>query len=141
MSTSANGTDVIAIKGLIEPVAGSSTYTTAWIYGGDSYSWVAAVTAGAVTGTVDAKIEQASDSSGTGAKDLTGSDITQLTAAGSAVIQFKANDLDNANDFTHFRLSITTSNAADVAGGVVVASCPVNAPLADAAKVDEVVTV
>ena len=140
MNTSAKATDLVSIVGLVEPVAGSSTYTTGWNYAGGSTSWLALVTAGAVTGTVDAKIEQASDSSGTGAKDLTSSDIAQLTAAGSATIEFRANDLDNANDFTHIRLSITTSNAADVAAGALIATCPTNAPLADAAKIDEVVS-
>lgn len=141
MNVSSNASDLISYQGLIEPVAGSSTYTTGWVYAGGSDAWSALVTAGAVTGTVDAKIEQASDSSGTGAKDLTGSDITQLTAAGSALIQFKPGDLDNANDFTHVRLSVTTSNAADVAAGALIGACVRNAPLASGSKVDETVTV
>jgi hypothetical protein len=141
MNVSSNASDLISYQGLIEPVAGSSTYVTGWVYGGSADAFSALVTAGAVTGTVDAKIEQASDSSGTGAKDLTGSDITQLTAAGSALIQFKPGDLDNANDFTHVRLSVTTSNAADVAAGALIGACVRNAPLASGSKVDETVTV
>ena len=138
---SSNATDIISVQGLVEPVAGSSTYTTGWIDAGSCCAWHAVVTSGAVTGTVDAKIEQASDNSGTGAKDLTSSDITQLTAAGSALIQFKPSDLDTANDFNHVRLSITTSNAADVAAGVLSGIHARYAPLAAGSKVDETVTV
>ena len=138
---SANATSLVSTQGLIEPVAGASTYVTGYIDAGSCCAWLAVISAGAVTGTVDAKVQQASDSSGTGVKDLSGSDITQLTAAGSALIQFKAEDLDLANDFTHVRLSITTSNAADVASGSLLGVNARYAPLAAGSKVDETVTV
>lgn len=137
---SANATDIVSVQGLIEPVAGASTYTTSWFDAGDACAWEAIVSAGTVGTSVDAKIEQATDGSGTGAKDLTGAAITQLTAAGSALIQFKAGDLDTANDFTHVRLSITTVGATSVAAGVLQAVNARYAPLAAGAKVDETVT-
>jgi flavin-binding protein dodecin len=142
MNTSANATDSIAVVGLIEPVAGAATYTTVYIDAGSAHAFLATIAVGTAGTSVDAKIEQASDSAGTGVKDLTGAAITQIDGDGeSAVIQFKPADLDTANDFDHFRLSITTVGATAVAGGSVVAVCPRYAPLADAAKIDEVVTV
>ena len=141
MNVSSNASDLITYQGLIEPVAGAATYTTGWVYAGNSDAWSALVSAGTVGTSVDAKIEQASDSSGTGAKDLSGSSITQLVAAGSALIQFKPGDLDNANDFTHVRLSITTVGATTVASGSLTGACVRNAPLASGSKVDETVTV
>ena len=137
----ANSTDQTSTVGVIEPVAGASTYETVYIKASDAYNYKCLVTSGTVGTSVDAKIEQAVDSSGTSVKDLTGSSITQLTAAGSATIQFKASDLDSANNFDYFRLSITTVGASTVAAGVVEAINPRYAPLADAAKIDEVVTV
>ncbi len=141
MNVSSNATDLVSVQGLIEPVAGAATYTTSWFYAGNANAWEAIVSAGTVGTSVDAKIEQASDSSGTGAKDLSGSDISQLTSPGSSLIQFKPADLDNANDFTHVRLSITTVGASSVAAGVLQGACVANAPLAAGAKVDETVTV
>jgi len=141
MNVSSNATDLVSVQGLIEPVAGAATYTTGWIYAGDANAWLALISAGTVGTSVDAKIEQASDSSGTGAKDLSGSDITQLVAAGSALIQLKPADLDNANDFDHIRLSITAVGATSVASGVLQGACVTNAPLAAGAKIDETVTV
>ena len=138
MNVSSNASDLISYQGLIEPVAGSSTYTTGWVYCGGSDAWSALVTAGAVTGTVDAKLEQYDGST---TKDVTGSDITQLAAPGTVIIQCKPGDLDTANDFDRIRLSITTSNAADVAAGALIGACVRNAPLASGSKVDETVTV
>jgi hypothetical protein len=116
MNVSSNATDLVSVQGLIEPVAGAATYTTSWFYAGNANAWEAIVY-------------------------LSGSAITQLVAAGSALIQFKPADLDNANDFTHCRLSITTVGATSVAAGVLQGACVTNAPLAAGAKVDETVTV
>jgi hypothetical protein len=138
---SANATDIVSVQGLIEPVAGAATYTTSWFDAGSCCAWLATIAVGTAGTSVDAKIEQATDVSGTGAKDL-GSGITQIDGDGeSALIQFKPSDLDGANDFTHVRLSITTVGATAVAGGTL---CGVNAryaPLAAGAKVDETVTI
>jgi hypothetical protein len=61
---------------------------------------------------LDAKLEQATDSSGTGAKDITGGAITQLTQAGGdsdkqVIIDVNGKSLDANNDFTHVRLTLT----------------------------------
>ncbi len=59
--------------------------------------------------TVDAKVQQVQDSSGTGAKDITGRAITQIVKATGdnkqALINVKPDDLDTANGFGFVRLS------------------------------------
>jgi len=141
MHVSSNAADLVSVQGIIEPVAGAAAYSTGYFYAGDANAWEAIVTAGTVGTSVDAIIQQASDSSGTGVKTLSGSAITQLTAAGTALIQFKPGDLDNANDFTHVRLTVTTVGATSVAAGVLQGVALAHAPLAAGAKVDETVTV
>jgi len=142
MNVSSNATDLVSTQGLIEPVAGAATYVTAYVYAGLANAWLASINVGTAGTSVNAKIQQASDSSGTGVKDLSGSAITEIDGDGeSAQIQFKPADLDTANDFDHVRLSITTVGATAVAGGSLLAVCPTNAPLAAVAKVDETVTV
>ena len=98
----------------------------------------------AATSTLDAKIEQATDSSGTGAKDITGKAITQLTAAGTdsdkqAVINVFDSELDIVNEFDHVRLSMTVAVAASDAGAVILSQAPVYYPDTAISSLDEVV--
>jgi len=140
---------VMGILGAIDPdVTTASTVTTGWISTSLWQDYMAIVMAGTLgtSATLDAKIEQASDSSGTGVKDLTGSAITQLTQAGTdsdkqAVISFSADDLDIANGFNHFRLSVTLGTATSDLGAIVLGSGCRYGPAADydATTVDEVV--
>jgi len=95
-----------------------STVTTGWYNANDTERISALIAVGtmAATSTLDAKFEQATDSSGTGAKDVSGSDITQLTQAGGdsdkqVIIDVDAANLDIANDFNYVRLSITGATA------------------------------
>ena len=71
---------------LLDPSSqAAGTVTTGWISVANHHGLLAIVQTGVLgTGaTVDAKLQQAQDASGTGAKDLTGKAITQLTQAAS----------------------------------------------------------
>ena len=62
--------------------------------------------------TLDADIQQASDSTGTGAKAITGKSITQLTQAGGngndrVVIEFQSEELNVTAGFRWVRAQIT----------------------------------
>lgn len=115
------------LLGVIDPDAYSAgTVTTGWVAMKDVQSIGAIVAVGTMASgsTVDAKLEQATDSSGTGAKDVTGKAITQLTQAGSdsdkqAIINCTQEELDLANEFDHVRLSITVATAASDAAGFI----------------------
>lgn len=126
-------TDIAAVVAAIDPdVTTASTVTTGWIDASAYDRFLAVVMAGTLgsSATVDAKLEQASDSSGTGAKDITGKAITQMTQAGDdasdkqALINLKQTDLDLANNFTHFRLSVTVGAATSDAGALVLGFFP-----------------
>ena len=139
-----------AVVGAIDPDANTAaTYTTGWIAMSDFQSVMAIVMAGTLgaSATLDAKLEQASDSSGTGAKDITGAAITQLTQAGTdsdkqAVIQCNAEDLDLAGDFTHVRLSMTVAVATSDCSAIVLGFDARYGPASDydLSSVDEIVT-
>lgn len=142
--------DRLAVVGSIDPDAyTASTVTSGWIAAANFERFMAVVMAGTLgsSATLDAKLEQASDGSGTGAKDVTGKAIAQLTQAGTdsdkqAVINLNAEELDIDNGFTHFRLSMTVGTATSDAGAIVIALDPRYAPASDndAASVDEIVT-
>jgi hypothetical protein len=143
--------EIVALCATIDPDATvASTVTSDWVDAGDYEAIMAVVYAGALgsNATVDAKIEQATDSSGSGAKDLTSSDITQLTEAGSdsdkqAIIQFRPDALDMDGLFRFVRLSITVATATSDVGGAVYGVLPRYKPASDSdlASVDEIVTV
>ncbi len=141
--------DRAAIAGSIDPDnASAGTYTTAWVSMATFRSVMAIVAVGVMTssGTLDAKLQQATDSSGTGAKDVTDKDITQLTQAGTdsdkqVVINCRASELDIANGFDHVRLSVTTATAASYVCGILLGMDPAYGVASDndETSVDEIV--
>ena len=145
MNPNIKPSDRAPIVGVIDPDLNTAgTVTTGWISAADFLTFMVIVLAGTLgsSGTLDAKIEEATDSSGTGAQDLTGKAITQLTQAGSdsdkqAVINLFASDLSDG--FTHFRLSMTIATASSDSAGLVLGFDALQAPAADLSSVDEVV--
>lgn len=132
MNTNAKINDQLRVVGAIDPDAyTAATYTTGWIAMASYGAIMAVVMAGDLgsSATLDAKLEQASDGSGTGAKDISGKTITQLTQAGTdsnkqAIIECRADELDVANSFTHVRLSMTVATATSDAGAIVFGAAP-----------------
>lgn len=118
--------EIAAIVGVIDPdVTAAGAVSSDWVNMADFESIMAIAMAGTLgtSATLDAKIQQATDSSGTGVKDVSGKAITQLVKASNddnqAVINCRAEDLDLANDFTHARLTITVGTATSDAAGIV----------------------
>ncbi|MBB2915863.1 hypothetical protein [Cupriavidus alkaliphilus] len=139
-------TETQAVVAAIDPSSqGAGAATTAWVSADDFHAYMAVVAIGAFGSgaTVDAKIQQAKDSSGTGAKDITGKSVTQLVAAGGnnrqAVINFMPEDLDVNNGFTHVRLSVTVGTAASLTAGVLLGVGARQGPPSAAASVAQIV--
>lgn len=149
MNANLLASDDVAVVGVIDPdVTTASTVTTGWIDASTFERFMAIVLAGTLgsSATIDAKLEQATDGSGTDAKDITGKAIAQLTQAGTdsdkqAIINLSADELDVSNDFSHFRLSMTVGTATSDAGGLVLGLDAKfgTASDNDAATVDEIV--
>lgn len=148
MDTNLKPSQRAAIVGAIDPQSASTAKSTGWIHAVDFFAFLALISVGALgtSATVDAKLEQATDNAGAGAKDVTGRSITQLTKAGTddnkqVEINLKQTDLDFANGFEFFRLTITPAVAASLIGGVVLGFDPRYGAASDtdAATVDEIV--
>lgn len=138
---------VAVLAGIIDPDAYAvSTVTTGWV-SMVTYQQIQAIVMAGTLGaaaTIDAKLEQATDASGTGAKDITGKAITQLTQAGGdsdkqAIINLRDDELDVANDFTDVRLSMTIAVLASDASAMILGHNARYKPATDLASVDEVV--
>lgn len=110
-----------AVLATIDPVSqAAGTVTTGWVSMANFHSLVALIDVGVfgASATVDAKLQQAQDNTGTGAKDITNKAITQLVAAGGnnrqAIVETRGEELDVNNGFGFVRLSITVGTAATV---------------------------
>lgn len=108
-----------AVLATIDPASvAASTVVTTWVPIANYHGIVAQLAVGAfgAAATVDAKLRQATDAAGTGAKDIAGKAITQLVAAGGnnrqALIECRSDDLDQTNGFAFVALSVTVGTAA-----------------------------
>lgn len=139
----------VAIAGVIDPDANTAAALTSDYLDmrkfGSAIAIIMAGTLGA-SATLDAKLVQATDSSGTGVKDITGKAITQLTQAGTdddkqAIINCRADELDVDNSFTHVAIVMTTAVATSDSGAILLGLDPRYAPANDndLASVDEIV--
>lgn len=152
MLTHVHAADNVAVVATIDPdVTTASTVTSDWVDASDWHTILAVVMAGTLgtNATVDAKLEQATSAAGAGAKDISGSGITQMTQAGTdqsdtqAVISLQTDALDVDNGFQYVRLSITVGTATSDAGGIVLGVAPRVGPASDndLASVGEIVRV
>lgn len=122
----------LAVLASIDPASiAASTVTSAWVPVTNFLSLLLVVQTGVLgtAATVDAKIQQATDVSGTGAKDLSpGKSITQIVKATGdnkqALLDFRAQDLDAANNFNYVRVSLTVGAAASIVGAVLYGGNP-----------------
>lgn len=119
--------DRASIQAKLDPVSqAAGTVTTGWVSMQTAEQILATLMVGALgaSATVDAKLQQAQDSSGTGAKDIANKSITQLTKAGSndnseVQINCRSEELDVNGGFCFVRLSVTVGTAACLIAAVI----------------------
>lgn len=128
MNINQKASEAIAVVGRIAPISQTAgSVSTGWVAVKNFHQFLAVVQAGVLgtSATLDAKIQQATDSSGTGVKDITGKAITQLVKASNdnneATISFRAADVDTNNSFTHVRLTLTVGTATSLVAAVLMA--------------------
>ncbi len=138
--------EMLAVLGTIDPVSqAAGTVTTGWLDQAVYLSVMAVIQTGVLgaSATVDAKLQQATDSSGTGAKDITGKAITQIVKASGdnkqAIINMKEADLDTEGGFRYVRLSITVGVAASLVGAAVYGAMPRYAAVSNQAATVQVI--
>lgn len=135
MLTNAKVSEQLAVLATIDPVSqAAGTVTTGWIAAANFERFMALIQTGTLgaSATVDAKLQQATDSSGTSAKDVTGKAITQIVKASGdnkqVEINLRADELDMNNSFSYFRLSLTVGTAASLVSAAVFGGVARNLP-------------
>jgi hypothetical protein len=108
----------------------ASTVLTAYVSVKNHLALMAIISTGVLgaSATIDAKLRQAQDNSGTGVKDITGKSITQIVKASGdnkqAIINLKGSDLDVEGGFSFVCLSITVGTAASIVGATLLGAFP-----------------
>ena len=118
MFPNAKGSELLSVLATIDPAAQAvGTVTTGWVSVANHHGFLSLVQTGVLgtSATVDAKLQQALDSSGTSAKDITGKAITQIVKATGdnkqLLINVKPEELDTVNGFGFVRLLLTVGVA------------------------------
>ena len=108
------GSETLSILATIDPASrAAGTATTAWVSVGNFQAFLAVVETGVLraAATLDAKIQQARDDTGTG-------DNKQ------ALINLRPENLDSNNGFAFLRLSLTVEVAASIVAGKLIGVHP-----------------
>lgn len=135
MHVNARLAEILSVLGTIDPVSqGVGTITTGWLSAANHERFLALIQTGVLgaSATVDAKLQQATDNAGTGTKDIVGKAIAQIVKASGdnkqAEINLRAEELDLANGFAYFRLSLTVGVAASLLAASVFGGVAKNGP-------------
>ena len=131
MFPNAKGSELLSILATIDPVSqAAGSVTSGWVSAANFHSFLAVVQTGVMgaSATLDAKIQQAQDNTGTGVKDVTGKAITQIVKATGdnkqAFINLRPEDVDNINGFGFVRVSLTVGVAASIVSGQLIGMNP-----------------
>lgn len=136
MYPNAKGSECLAILATIDPSNQAvGTLNTAWISVANFHGLLALIETGTLgaAATVNAKLQQALDNTGTGAVDITGKAITALTQAGGGsnkqtLINLKPEEMDTIGGFGFVRLSLTVAAAASQTAAQLIGLNPRFAP-------------
>ena len=134
--------DANVVEQVIKPQASAGTLTGTWLDHRTYTKGIGVVYTGTIPGSLDADIRQATDSSGTSAKQLSSSSITQIAATSDnkvVVIEYDTQKLDHANSFYFATVRLVKGNASDVAGALLIRTRAKGMPVTSAS--DEVVEV
>jgi len=139
--------DKVAIGAVLDPVSqAAATVNTGWVSMQIAENLLAILQVGAfgASATVDAKLQQASDSSGTGAKDISGKAITQMVAAGGnnkqVMLNVRSEELDVTNGFCFVRLQVTVGTAATLIAATLLQLDGRYQPIAQPASVTQTIS-
>lgn len=130
--------DGLAVLDAINPVSqAAGAVSTAYLSMAQFQTALATIITGVLgaSATVDAKLQQAQDSSGTAVKDITGKAITQIVKASGdnkiALINVRDTDLDVTNGFTYIRLTVTVAVATSLVAATLEGFVPRYEPPVD----------
>lgn len=134
-TTNSRPSERVSVLATLDPISQSAaTVSTGWIDASQHERFLVLVQTGVLgaSATLDAKLRQATDSSGTSAKDVSGKAITQIVKASGdnkqAEINLRAEELDTNGGFAYFCLTLTVGTAASLIAATVLGFDAKNGP-------------
>jgi hypothetical protein len=135
MFPNAKGSELLAVLATIDPASQPvGAASTGWVPVANYFGFLVQVQTGVLgpSATVDAKLQQALDSSGTGTKDISGKSITQIVKATGdnkqVLVNLKPEELDTVNSFGFVRVTVTVGVAASLTSAQLLGVNPRYAP-------------
>ncbi len=135
MNSNVKLSEKIAILATLDPASvAASTVVSTFVPVANFQSITALIQTGVLgtAATIDAKLRQATDAAGTGAKDVTGKALVQIVKASGdnkqAMIEMRGDDLDATGGFGFVALSVTVGAAASIFGAHVIGTNPRYSP-------------
>lgn len=135
MFPNSKASEMLAILATIDPASqAAGAVSTGWVPVANYLGFLAVVHTGVLgtSATVDAKLQQATDASGTGAKDVPDKALAQIVKATGdnkqALINFRPEDLDTVNGFGFVRVTLTVGAAASITSAQLIGVNPRFAP-------------
>lgn len=136
MLPNAKGSEQLAVLASIDPASqAAGTSNSDWVSCAQFHSLLAFIQTGTMgtNGTLAAKLQQATDASGAGVKDVAGKAITTLEQANNGsnrqvLINVRGEELDTVNGYGFVRLAITTATAASQVAAQIIGVDPRNLP-------------
>ena len=135
MYPNSKASEMLALLATIDPATqAAGAVSTGWVSVANHLGFLALVQTGVLgtSATVDAKLQQALDSSGTGAKDISGKAITQIVKATGdnkqVLVNVKPEELDTVNGFGFVRVIVTVGVAASITSAQLLGVNPRYAP-------------
>ena len=135
MYPNSKASEMLALLATIDPATqAAGAVSTGWVSVANHLGFLELVQTGVLgtSATVDAKLQQALDSSGTGAKDISGKAITQIVKATGdnkqALVNVKPEELDTVNGFGFVRVIVTVGVAASITSAQLLGVNPRYAP-------------
>ena len=135
MYPNSKASEMLAVLATIDPATqAAGAASTGWVSVANYLGFLALVQTGLLgtSATVDAKLQQALDSAGTGAKDISGKAITQIVKASGdnkqVLVNVKPEELDTVNGFGFVRVIVTVGVAASITSAQLLGVNPRYAP-------------
>ena len=135
MYPNSKASEMLAVLATIDPATqAAGAVSTGWVSVANYLGFLALVQTGVLgtSATVDAKLQQALDSSGTGAKDISGKAITQIVKATGdnkqVLVNVKPEELDTVNGFGFVRVTVTVGVATSITSAQLLGVNPRYAP-------------
>ena len=135
MYPNSKASEMLAVLATIDPATqAAGAVSTGWVSVANYLGFLAQVQTGVLgtSATVDAKLQQALDSTGTGAKDISGKAITQIVKATGdnkqALVNVKPEELDTVNGFGFVRVTVTVGVVASITSAQLLGVNPRYAP-------------